>query len=55
MTAEGIVEFKANRDQLLGTWRLVSWVRRLTETGETLEPFGKTPSGFLTTAAMAGC
>jgi Lipocalin-like domain len=47
MTAEGILEFKANRDQLLGTWRLVSWVRHLTETGETIEPFGKTPSGFL--------
>src|SRR2546421_11567593 len=30
---------------LYGTWRLVSWKRTLSDTGETVEPFGKSPRG----------
>jgi Lipocalin-like domain len=41
------MESNERLEQLLGTWRLVSWERHLTETGESLAPFGKSPSGFL--------
>jgi len=34
-------------EDLYGTWRLVSWRRRLLDTGETVEAFGKAPRGFL--------
>ena len=34
-------------EELYGTWRLVSWTRRLLDTGETVEAFGKAPRGFL--------
>ncbi len=34
-------------EQLYGTWRLVSWTRQIVETGETVAPFGKAPTGFL--------
>src|SRR5262245_15622297 len=45
--SEAIMTSDETFQQLLGTWRLVSWVRHLIERGDTLEPFGKTPSGFL--------
>ena len=34
-------------ESLYGTWRLVSWKRRLLDSGETLEAFGSAPRGFL--------
>lgn len=34
-------------EQLYGTWRLVSWRRRLLDTGESVEPFGISPRGVL--------
>ena len=34
-------------DELYGTWRLVSWTRRLLDSGETVNAFGKAPRGFL--------
>jgi hypothetical protein len=34
-------------EELYGTWTLVSWTRRLLDTGETVEAFGKAPRGFL--------
>jgi hypothetical protein len=34
-------------EELYGSWTLVSWTRRLLDTGETVEAFGKTPRGFL--------
>jgi hypothetical protein len=34
-------------EELYGTWKLVSWKRRLLDTGETVEAFGKRPRGFL--------
>ena len=34
-------------EELYGTWRLVSWTRRLLDTGETVQAFGKAPHGFL--------
>lgn len=45
-------------DQLCGTWRLVSWTRQIIETGETVAPFGKAPTGFLSYSRdgrMSGC
>lgn len=34
-------------EQLYGTWRLVSWRRRLLDSDETIEAFGRSPHGFL--------
>ena len=34
-------------EELYGTWRLISWTRRLLDTGETVEAFGKVPRGLL--------
>lgn len=34
-------------EELYGTWKLVSWKRRLVDTGETVEAFGKVPRGLL--------
>jgi hypothetical protein len=34
-------------EKLYGTWKLVSFTQRLVATGETIDVFGKTPSGFL--------
>ena len=34
-------------EELYGTWRLISWTRRLSDTGESMEPFGKAPQGLL--------
>jgi Lipocalin-like domain len=34
-------------EELYGTWRLISWTRRLLDTGETVEAFGKLPRGLL--------
>ena len=34
-------------DKLYGTWRLVSWRRRLLDTDEAVEPFGGSPHGVL--------
>jgi hypothetical protein len=33
--------------ELYGTWRLVSWKRRLLDTGESTEAFGRSPRGLL--------
>jgi hypothetical protein len=42
-------------EELYGTWTLVSWTRRLLDTGETVEAFGKAPRGFLSYGAMTAC
>ena len=34
-------------EELYGTWRLVSWTRRLLDTEETVEAFGTAPRGVL--------
>jgi hypothetical protein len=34
-------------EELYGTWKLISWTRRLLDTGETVEAFGGTPRGLL--------
>ena len=34
-------------EELYGTWKLISWSRRLLDTGETIEAFGKVPQGLL--------
>jgi lipocalin-like protein len=34
-------------EELYGTWKLVSWTRRLVDSGETVEAFGKQPRGLL--------
>jgi hypothetical protein len=34
-------------EELYGTWRLISWTRHLLDSGETLQPFGEAPTGFL--------
>jgi Lipocalin-like domain len=34
-------------EELYGTWKLVRWTRHLVDTGETVEPFGEAPTGFL--------
>jgi Lipocalin-like domain len=34
-------------EQLLGTWRLVSFTARVAETGEIVDTFGKAPYGYL--------
>jgi hypothetical protein len=39
-------------EELYGTWKLISWTRRLLDTGETVEAFGRAPRGLLHTAAM---
>jgi hypothetical protein len=33
--------------ELYGTWRLVSFTQRFMATGETIDVFGRNPSGFL--------
>ena len=30
-------------EELYGTWKLISWTRRLLDTDETVEAFGKVP------------
>ena len=37
----------AGDEQLYGTWRLVSYKATVAATGETVEPFGKSPQGFI--------
>jgi hypothetical protein len=34
-------------EELYGTWKLISWTRRLLDTGETVEAFGGAPRGLL--------
>ncbi len=34
-------------EELVGTWRLVRFTRTIVATGEAMETFGKTPSGFI--------
>jgi hypothetical protein len=34
-------------EELYGTWKLISWTRRLLDTGETVAAFGKAPRGLL--------
>ena len=34
-------------EELYGSWKLISWTRRLLDTGETVEAFGKVPLGLL--------
>jgi hypothetical protein len=50
------VSFAADRDVLVGNWRLVSFEREYQATGEREYPMGKTPTGyivFLTEGRMA--
>jgi hypothetical protein len=37
----------ASGEKLWGTWRLVSFTRTYTETGQTADAFGKEPQGFI--------
>jgi hypothetical protein len=37
----------AGIEELYGTWKLVSWTRRLLDTAETVEAFGRQPRGLL--------
>lgn len=37
----------AGNEQLYGTWRLVSMVSTLVATGQTQQPYGKTPRGYI--------
>jgi hypothetical protein len=41
------VSFAADRDVLVGNWRLVSFVREYQATGEREFPMGKTPAGYI--------
>jgi hypothetical protein len=41
----------ATRAALIGTWQLVHCTRRLTDTGETVYPYGEAPAGFLSYGA----
>jgi len=34
-------------EELYGTWKLLSWTRRLVDTEETVEAFGQSPHGLL--------
>lgn len=34
-------------EKLYGTWKLVSFTQRIVATGETIDVFGRSPSGFL--------
>ena len=34
-------------EELYGTWRLISWTRRLVDTGATVEAFGRAPRALL--------
>ncbi len=38
----------AGTERLWGTWRLVSFTRTITATGETSDVFGKEPHGYIT-------
>ena len=41
------VSFAADRDVLVGNWRLVSFEREYQATGEREFPMGKTPTGYI--------
>jgi Lipocalin-like domain len=36
-----------SNQELIGSWRLIHFTRTIVATGQTLETFGKTPSGFI--------
>jgi hypothetical protein len=36
-----------NNQELIGSWRLIRFTRTIVATGQTVETFGKTPSGFI--------
>ena len=42
-------------EELYGTWRLVTWTRRLLDTGETVEAFGKAPRGTARPSELRSC
>lgn len=50
-TTAGIRERSSCANPLLGTWRLQTFTTQLTDTGETIEPFGAHPGGFLSYGA----
>ncbi len=41
----------ANVDDLLGTWRMISWKKESVATGETVDALGPDPHGFITYTA----
>jgi hypothetical protein len=47
MSADVMSRSVRSAEELYGTWRLMSWTRRLLDTGETVEAFGKAPRGYL--------
>lgn len=47
MTTVMGVSFAADRDALLGSWRLVSYEREYQATGEREYPMGKAPTGYI--------
>jgi hypothetical protein len=38
----------AAEDELVGTWKVVSFTRKILDTGEVVNTFGKNPKGFIT-------
>jgi hypothetical protein len=47
VTLFSINAWAAGEENLYGTWRLVSYTQEILATGEKIDIFGKTPSGFL--------
>jgi hypothetical protein len=45
----------SGENPVLGTWKLKSFVREVTATGEKINQFGEHPTGYLTTLQMAAC
>jgi hypothetical protein len=41
------VQPEAGNQELLGTWRLMSFTQKILATGETIDVFGKEPQGFI--------
>ena len=37
----------ATPDALLGTWKMVSWTKKVVATGETSDAFGPDPVGYI--------
>lgn len=47
MPMQDRLDHDAIRSRILGTWRMLSWTRRLAETGHEQDALGKNPFGYL--------
>lgn len=47
MTQAGVSGAAAPRDQIIGTWRMLSWKRTLVDTGEERDALGPDPFGYI--------